>query len=119
MSGHEPLCYILEGCCIKCIGSISTQLTLIIVSSIVVVVSVCQISEIIYYRGTYHFDNSQCPLIFLIFSVMYPGDAFVGGFLSQLVHGKPIEDCVRAGCYAANVIIQRSGCTYPEKPDFK
>jgi hypothetical protein len=25
---------------------------------------------------------------------------------------------VRAGCYAANVIIQRSGCTYPEKPDF-
>ncbi|KAJ7975052.1 Adenosine kinase [Quillaja saponaria] len=46
------------------------------------------------------------------------GDAFVGGFLSQLVQGKPIEDSVRAGCYAANVIIQRSGCTYPEKPDF-
>jgi len=46
------------------------------------------------------------------------GDAFVGGFLSQLVQGKSIEDCVRAGCYAANVIIQRSGCTYPEKPDF-
>ncbi|KAF7144100.1 hypothetical protein RHSIM_Rhsim05G0179500 [Rhododendron simsii] len=46
------------------------------------------------------------------------GDAFVGGFLSQLVQGKPIEDCVRAGCYAANVIIQRSGCSYPEKPDF-
>ncbi|XP_042475674.1 adenosine kinase 2-like [Macadamia integrifolia] len=47
------------------------------------------------------------------------GDAFVGGFLSQLVQEKPIEECVRAGCYAANVIIQRSGCTYPEKPDFK
>ncbi|TKY52973.1 Adenosine kinase 2 [Spatholobus suberectus] len=46
------------------------------------------------------------------------GDAFVGGFLSQLVQEKPIEECVRAGCYAANVIIQRSGCTYPEKPDF-
>ncbi|NP_001312423.1 adenosine kinase 2-like [Nicotiana tabacum] len=46
------------------------------------------------------------------------GDAFVGGFLSQLVQGKPVEDCVRAGCYASNVIIQRSGCTYPEKPDF-
>ncbi|CAJ1893166.1 unnamed protein product [Sphenostylis stenocarpa] len=46
------------------------------------------------------------------------GDAFVGGFLSQLVQKKPIEECVRAGCYAANVIIQRSGCTYPEKPDF-
>ncbi|MQL68950.1 hypothetical protein Taro_001243 [Colocasia esculenta] len=47
------------------------------------------------------------------------GDAFVGGFLSQLVQGKSIEECVRAGCYAANVIIQRPGCTYPEKPDFK
>ncbi|CAN0909216.1 Adenosine kinase 2 [Linum grandiflorum] len=46
------------------------------------------------------------------------GDAFVGGFLSQLVQEKPIEDCVRAGIYAANVIIQRSGCTYPEKPEF-
>ncbi|KAL2554355.1 Adenosine kinase 2 [Forsythia ovata] len=47
------------------------------------------------------------------------GDAFAGGFLSQLVQEKPIEECVRAGNYAANVIIQRSGCTYPEKPDFK
>ncbi|XP_020094386.1 adenosine kinase 2-like [Ananas comosus] len=46
------------------------------------------------------------------------GDAFVGGFLSQLVQEKSIADCVRAGNYAANVIIQRSGCTYPEKPDF-
>ncbi|RZC91084.1 hypothetical protein C5167_028909 [Papaver somniferum] len=47
------------------------------------------------------------------------GDAFVGGFLSQLVLEKPIEECIRAGCYAANVIIQRSGCTYPEKPSFE
>ncbi|KAH9313027.1 hypothetical protein KI387_028062, partial [Taxus chinensis] len=30
------------------------------------------------------------------------GDAFVGGFLSQLVAGKPIEDCVDAAKYAAN-----------------
>ncbi|XP_047158187.1 adenosine kinase 2-like [Vigna umbellata] len=46
------------------------------------------------------------------------GDAFVGGFVSQLVKEKPIEECVRAGCYAANVVIQRPGCTYPAKPDF-
>ncbi|CAN1238021.1 Adenosine kinase 2 [Linum grandiflorum] len=46
------------------------------------------------------------------------GDAFVGGFVSQLVQGKGIEECVRAGTYAANVIIQRSGCTYPQSPDF-
>nr|CAN75586.1 hypothetical protein VITISV_017141 [Vitis vinifera] len=49
---------------------------------------------------------------------LHKGDAFVGGFLSQLVQEKPIEECVRAGCYASHVIIQRSGCTYPEKPDF-
>lgn len=46
------------------------------------------------------------------------GDAFVGGFLSQLVAGKSIEECVRAGNYAANIVIQRSGCTFPECPEF-
>ncbi|GCC26519.1 hypothetical protein chiPu_0004936 [Chiloscyllium punctatum] len=46
------------------------------------------------------------------------GDAFVGGFLSQLVHDQPLEKCIQAGHYAANVIIRRSGCTFPEAPDF-
>ncbi|PNH08799.1 Adenosine kinase [Tetrabaena socialis] len=45
-------------------------------------------------------------------------DAFVGGFMSQLVCGKDIPECVRAGNYAANVVIQRSGCTFPPKPTF-
>jgi len=48
--------------------------------------------------------------------VVLAGDAFVGGFLAQLVLGKTIEECVKGGNYAANVIIQRSGCTFPEKP---
>ncbi|KAJ9515376.1 hypothetical protein QJQ45_016371 [Haematococcus lacustris] len=47
------------------------------------------------------------------------GDAFVGGFLSQLVYGKDVAECCRAGNYAASVIIQRSGCTFPAKPSFK
>ncbi|KAM6923164.1 adenosine kinase isoform 1-T1 [Lycodopsis pacificus] len=47
------------------------------------------------------------------------GDAFVGGFLSELVQGKPMHQCVKAAHYAANVIIRRAGCTFPEKPDFK
>ncbi|CAH2321672.1 adenosine kinase isoform X1 [Pelobates cultripes] len=47
------------------------------------------------------------------------GDAFVGGFLSQLVNEKPLEECIRAGHYSANVVIKRAGCTLPEKPDFK
>ncbi|XP_060710329.1 adenosine kinase isoform X2 [Hemiscyllium ocellatum] len=46
------------------------------------------------------------------------GDAFVGGFLSQLVHDQPLEKCIQAGHYAANVIIRRPGCTFPEAPDF-
>ena len=46
------------------------------------------------------------------------GDAWVGGFLSQLVKGKSVQECLLGGNYAANVIIKRSGCTFPEKPDF-
>lgn len=46
------------------------------------------------------------------------GDAFVGGFLAQLVQGGGIEDCIRAANYAANLIIQRSGCTLPPQPTF-
>lgn len=46
------------------------------------------------------------------------GDAFVGGFLSQLCAGKDVGECCRAGNYAANTIIQRAGCTFPEKPAF-
>ncbi|XP_078284625.1 adenosine kinase-like isoform X8 [Rhinoraja longicauda] len=46
------------------------------------------------------------------------GDAFVGGFLSQLLYDQPLEECIRAGHYAANVIIQRSGCTFPDTPNF-
>ena len=46
------------------------------------------------------------------------GDAWVGGFLSQLALGKSIRDSIHGGNYAANVVIKRSGCTYPDTPDF-
>ncbi|KAI0232296.1 Adenosine kinase 1, partial [Lamellibrachia satsuma] len=46
------------------------------------------------------------------------GDAFVGGFLSQLVLGRPLEECVRCGNYAAHTILQQWGCNYPDLPDF-
>lgn len=45
------------------------------------------------------------------------GDAFVGGFLSQLVAGKAVSECVRAGNYAAYTVIQHSGCSYPPTPE--
>ena len=43
------------------------------------------------------------------------GDAFVGGYLAQLVLGKPVTESVRAGHFAARTIIQRSGCTFPKE----
>jgi adenosine kinase len=46
------------------------------------------------------------------------GDAFVGGFLSQLIQGKDLSECVRAGHFASRVIIQRSGCTFPKECTF-
>lgn len=46
------------------------------------------------------------------------GDAFVGGFLSQMLLGKPIAECVRAGHWAGRTIIQQPGCTFPKKCDF-
>jgi len=44
------------------------------------------------------------------------GDAFVGGFLAQLVMdpASEVQALCDAGNYAANVVIQRSGCTYGE-----
>lgn len=47
------------------------------------------------------------------------GDAFSGGFLSQLVQGCEVEKCVKAGQYVASKVIQRVGPSYPEeKHDF-
>jgi adenosine kinase len=46
------------------------------------------------------------------------GDAFVGGFISQLVQGKSISECVRAGHFASRTIIQRSGCSFPKECEF-
>lgn len=42
------------------------------------------------------------------------GDAFVGGFFSQLVQGKDFETCIDAGNWVANVVLQQSGSTYPK-----
>lgn len=47
------------------------------------------------------------------------GDAFVGGFLSQLMKNEDIEKCVDAGHWASRVIIQRSGCTFPATCDYQ
>jgi len=47
------------------------------------------------------------------------GDAFVGGYLAQLAKDASLADRVRCGMWAARTIIQRSGCTFPDKMEFK
>ncbi|RHY11444.1 hypothetical protein DYB36_005152, partial [Aphanomyces astaci] len=46
------------------------------------------------------------------------GDAFVGGFISQLARDKSIQKSVEAGHWAAQVVIRRSGCTLPETCEY-
>lgn len=46
------------------------------------------------------------------------GDSYVGGFLAGLVKGLPAAECCKAGAYAASVIVQHSGCTFPAKPEY-
>ncbi|XP_047992002.1 adenosine kinase isoform X1 [Leguminivora glycinivorella] len=47
------------------------------------------------------------------------GDAFAGGFLSQMVLEKDYTTCVKCGIYAATHVIQQSGCTLNGVSDFK
>ncbi|XP_049292600.1 uncharacterized protein LOC125768656 [Anopheles funestus] len=46
------------------------------------------------------------------------GDAFVGGFLAQLLQGRSVDVCIKCGVWAAREIIQRSGCTFDGEPSF-
>lgn len=46
------------------------------------------------------------------------GDAFVGGFLAAYALERDLTRCCLAGHYAARMVIQHDGCTYPEKPVF-
>jgi len=74
---------------------------------------------LVYYEGKVH--EFPCPKIPKdeIVDSNGAGDAFVGGFLSQLVQGKSIPECVRAGQYAAGVILRVSGTRLSGKPSFK
>ncbi|CAB4396642.1 Ribokinase-like protein [Rhizophagus irregularis] len=43
------------------------------------------------------------------------GDAFVGGFLSQYVQGKSIDECINAGHWLANINIKLVGPAFPKE----
>ncbi|XP_076459460.1 uncharacterized protein LOC143292779 [Babylonia areolata] len=44
------------------------------------------------------------------------GDAFVGGFLAQLIRHQGVEECVRCGLYASSVVLGHPGCSFPPTP---
>jgi adenosine kinase len=46
------------------------------------------------------------------------GDAFVGGFLSQLVQNNSLDLCVKCGIWAARQIIQRNGVSLDGESNF-
>jgi len=71
---------------------------------------------LVYHKGEFHyFTPIKCPPEEIV-DTNGAGDSFVGGFLSQYVQEKSIEECVKAGHYCAWECIRRSGATYPEKP---
>jgi adenosine kinase len=54
----------------------------------------------------------------LIIDTNGAGDAFAGGFLSKFIKGKSLEECIRAGHWAAALIIQKRGCQLPVKCEY-
>lgn len=46
------------------------------------------------------------------------GDSFVGGFVSKLILGENLGNCVRAGHWVARTVIQQHGCSLPKVCDF-
>lgn len=46
------------------------------------------------------------------------GDSFVGGFLSQFVQDKDLDKCIDCGIWISELVIQRSGCTFPDVMDY-
>lgn len=46
------------------------------------------------------------------------GDSFVGGFMASIALDKDIRTAITAGIWLSAQVIQRSGCTFPEKNEF-
>lgn len=49
----------------------------------------------------------------LIIDTNGAGDSFAGGFLSQYMRGRPIDECMICGHWASSMIIQVRGCQIP------
>lgn len=46
------------------------------------------------------------------------GDAFVGGFLSQFIVERSLEECIKCGLWSASVSLQHVGCNFEHKSNY-
>ncbi|KAL8569630.1 hypothetical protein ACOMHN_057197 [Nucella lapillus] len=46
------------------------------------------------------------------------GDAFVGGFLTQLLRHQSVAECVNCALYASGVVLQHPGCSFPPSVEY-
>lgn len=72
--------------------------------------------------SVFDYENNQLEFIFQNFPKFIEqknivdfdgaGDSFLGGFLSQLIQGKNINECCKIGNKAAGVVIRNVGCAF-------
>lgn len=72
----------------------------------------CSVSEVQIYDLLLMY--SRIPSCYQVLATIF----FLSGFLSQLAKGNSIAECVRCGHYAANYMIQQSGATLNQPPNF-
>ncbi|KAG7388877.1 hypothetical protein PHYPSEUDO_011711 [Phytophthora pseudosyringae] len=76
-------------------------------------------ATVVVHQGKVHTFDVPAMAAASIVDTNGAGDAFVGGFISRLALGLPLEQCVNAGHWAAQVVLARSGCTFPENCEFQ
>ena len=72
--------------------------------------------------SVFDYENAQMEFIFQNFPKLIEqknivdfngaGDSFLGGFLSQLIQGKNMNECCKIGNRAAGVVIRNVGCSF-------
>lgn len=67
--------------------------------------------------GEICFSSICCRIVILqVLQLLY---VYAAGFLAQLIQGRSLTECMKSAHYAANIIIQNLGCTFPKTCDFK
>lgn len=67
---------------------------------------------------SFSIDKEKLPLDQIV-DANGADDAFIGGFLAEYIRGKSLDDSIRCGCYATNIVLKHEGCTFPEVCGYK